>query len=132
MLVFDLYLAIPALYLQQMAVSWAIFATFVLVVLHIPLMEGYRDGARQESCYNMLVEHENSFAPPESRIVPPQMCPDPCFYNMTVIAQVDEETRMRIPEANLSTYQCGTVYESKWITLSLHNDFIILYRDLIF
>ena len=103
-----------------MAVSWAIFASFVLVVLHIPLMEGYRDGARQESCYNMLVEHENSFAPPEFRIVSPQVCPSPCVYNMTVIAQVDEETRTSIPGANLTTYQCGTVYESKCIT---HNDF---------
>ena len=99
-----------------MAVSWAIFASFVLVVLHIPLMESYRDGARQESCYNMLVEHENSFAPPEFRIVPPQVCLNPCVYNMTVIAQVDEETRMRIPGANLTVYQCGTVYESKCIT----------------
>ena len=67
---FYLYLAIPAfLYIQQMAA--AIFASFLLVILHIPLMEGYRDGARQESCYNMLAEHENSFAPPEFRIVPP-------------------------------------------------------------
>ena len=97
-----------------MAVSWAIFASFVLVVPHIPLMESYRDGARQESCYNMLVEHENSFGFP--RIVPPQACSDPCFYNMTVIAQVDEETRMRTTGANLTIYQCGTVYESKCIT----------------
>ena len=79
---FYLYLAIPAfLYLQQMAASWAIFASFLLVILHIPLMEGYRFGARQESCYNMLVEHENVFA---LRIVPPQVCLNPCVYNMTI------------------------------------------------
>ena len=89
-------------------------------------MEGYRDGARQESCYNMLVEHENSFGSP--RIVPPQVCQDPCVYNITVIAQVDEVTRLRIPGANLSTYQCGTVYESKCITQSSHSD-SFLYFD---
>ena len=99
-----------------MAASWTIFAAFGLVVFYIPLMESYRDGARQESCYNMLVEHENSFAPPGNRIVLPLVCQDPCIFNMTVIAQVDEVTRMRISGANLNTYQCGNVYESKCIT----------------
>ena len=99
-----------------MAVSWAIFATIVLVVLHIPLMESYRDGARQESCYNMLVEHENSFAPVGNRIVLPLECQDPCIFNMTVIAQVNEVNRTIISGANLTTYQCGNVYESKCIT----------------
>lgn len=113
-----------------MPASWAIFAAFVLVVLHIPLMESYRDGARQESCYNMLVEHENSFGSP--RIVPPLECQDPCIFNVTVIAQVDEVTRMRIPGANLTTYQCGNVYESKCITQSSHKDFSILHMDLMF
>ena len=96
-----------------MAIFWAIFTTFVLVVLYIPLMEGYRDGARQESCYNMLVKHEDTLRPPGFRIVPPQVCRDPCVYNMTVTAQVDEVTRMRIPRIDLNTYQCGAVYESK-------------------
>ena len=115
-----------------MAASWAIFAAFGLVVFYIPLMESYRDGARQESCYNMLVEHENSFAPPGNRIVPPLVCQDPCVFNMTVIAQVYEVNRTRIPGANLTTYQCGNVYESKCITQSSHNDFFVLHIDLIF
>ena len=97
-----------------MAVHWAILAVLALAVPHVPLVEGYRNGAREESCYNMNVEHENAFLPPGRRIVPPQVCDDPCFYSMMVTAQVDELTQERIPGANLSTYQCGQVYECKF------------------
>jgi len=94
-----------------MPVHWAILAVLALAAVHVPLVEGYRNGAREESCYNMNVEHENAFLPPGRRIVPPQVCNDPCFYSMMVAAQVDELTQARIPGANLSTYQCGQVYE---------------------
>jgi len=94
-----------------MHVHWAILAVLALAAVHVPLVEGYRNGAREESCYNMNVEHENAFLPPDRRIVPPQVCDDPCFYSMEMEAQVDEITQERIPGANLSTYQCGQVYE---------------------
>ena len=95
-----------------MAVYWALLAAFALAVLHIPPTEGYRNGARVESCYNMGVEHLDPFPSP-GRIAPAQVCGDPCFYGMVVAAQVDEISRVRTPGADLSTYQCGQVYESK-------------------
>ena len=88
-----------------MAVSLLFLASLSLSCFPVSL--SYRDGARSESCYNMLVMHTN-FA---GQIVSPVTCDNPCQYQLTMVGRVD--TQNILLETNSTTYQCGEIYHCK-------------------
>ena len=89
-----------------MAVSLLFLASLSLSCFPVSL--SYRDGARSESCYNMLVMHTGFLGD----IVAPMTCGNPCPYQLTVVGRVDAENNLL--ESNSTTYQCGEVYHCKW------------------
>jgi len=78
-----------------------------LALTYLPLSLSYRDGARSESCYNMLVMHADFLG----RIVSPTECGDPCRFQLLLIRRVFEGNRLAPLE---TTYQCGETYHCKW------------------
>ena len=78
-----------------------------LALTYLPLSLSYRDGARSESCYNMLVMHTDFLG----RIVSPTECGDPCQFQLLLIRRVFEGNRLAPLE---TTYQCGETYHCKW------------------
>ena len=85
-----------------------------LTLACLPLSQSYRNGARQESCYNMLVMHErNVFG--TITVVPPTTCGSPCQYQLSMIGRVSGEADLNtVEERNSTTYQCGQIYQCKW------------------
>jgi len=80
-----------------------------LVLACLPLSWSYRNGARSESCYNMLVIHErNVFG--TITVVPPADCGSSCPYQLSMVGRVAEEDNLTVEESNPMTYQCGEVY----------------------
>ena len=66
----------------------------------------YRDGAREESCYNHSIEHVGAFV---------RECDEGCRYFLIVKEVVNEAT---LELGNVTTsYECGKVYGSKWISI---------------
>ena len=86
------------------------FSVLILVSLtlsYLPLSLSYRDGARSESCYNMLVMHINGFT---GQVVPPMECGDPCPFELRMVRRVNAENRSTPME---TTYQFGETYHCK-------------------
>ena len=63
---------------------------------------GYRDGAREESCYNHSVVHDNAFS---------TNCGEGCRYFLTVKQVVNDSTLELGNETD--SYECGKIYGSK-------------------
>ncbi len=79
-----------------------------VVLLLAPSALAYGDGARSESCYDMMTNHTDTFS---GRLAPPFSCEAPCQFSIQVVARVDNENnRMRVEE-NTTTYECDAVYE---------------------
>ena len=83
-----------------------------LALTYLPLSLSYRDGARSESCYNMLAMHANFLG----QIMPPTECYDPCQYSLSVVGKVEIEMGLNtsvyylLDEGTPTTYQCGEIY----------------------
>ena len=77
-----------------------------LALTYLPLSLSYLDGARSESCYNMLVVHTNFVG----QVVPPTECGDPCQYELRLVGIVNAESGL-IPMEE--TYQFGETYHCK-------------------
>ena len=89
------------------------YKLLVLATLCLPLSRCYRDGARQESCYNMLVIHENGSAPVDVRVVPPVDCGSSCDYQLSVVGRVAGEDNLTVVESDPGSYLCGETYQCK-------------------
>ena len=76
-----------------------------LILSYLPLSLSYRDGARSESCYNMLVEHRNFLG----QIVSPMECGSSCHFQLILIGRL-ADCRLAPIE---TTYQCGETYHCK-------------------
>ena len=76
-----------------------------LTLSYLPLSLSYRDGARSESCYNMLVEHTDFLG----NIVPPFECGSSCHFRLILIGRL-ADCRLTPME---TTYQCGETYRCK-------------------
>ena len=76
-----------------------------LTLTYLPLSMSYGDGARSESCYNMLVMHDFWSSPV-----------DPSQYNLSVVGKVETEMGLNtsvyylLDEGTPTTYQCGEIY----------------------
>ena len=66
----------------------------------------YRDGARENSCYDHSIIHENS----EVVSCVPRTCP----YFLNIREVVDEGT-LELGNDTVTDYQCGKTYGSKYI-----------------
>ena len=93
-----------------MALNVLLMASLVLACL--PVSWGYRNGARAESCYDMLVLHEDGFRVPP--VVPPLDCGSSCAYQLNMVGRVAGEDDLTVEESNPTTYQCGEVYHCKY------------------
>jgi len=90
-----------------MALNLLLLASLVLACL--PLSWSYRNGARSESCYNMLVMHErNVFG--TITVVDPVNCDSSCPYQLSMVGRMVGEDNLTVEESNSTTYQCGEVY----------------------
>ena len=93
-----------------MALNLLLLASLVLACL--PLSWSYRNGARSESCYDMLVVHErNVFG--GVTIVAPVDCGSSCQFQLSMVGRVAGEDNLTVEESNPTTYQCGEVYYCK-------------------
>ena len=72
----------------------------------LPLSLSYRDGARSESCYNMLVMHAGF----NGQIVSPMECGNTCPYELRLV--VNAESGLT-PMETVDTYQFGETYHCK-------------------
>ena len=81
----------------------------LLALTCLPLSQSYRDGARSESCYNMMVMHTNFLG----QIVSPTTCGSPCQYQLRMVGRVVGENNLTVEEDGSITYQCGEVYQCK-------------------
>lgn len=82
-----------------------VVGSLILLGVLVLLATGYKDGARTESCYDMLTNHSSISGPD-----PPMDCGDTCQFSIEVIARVDEDSRERLEE-NITAYECDAVYE---------------------
>ena len=73
----------------------------VCTLPYLPCL-GYRDGAREESCYNHSVVHDNAFV---------RNCSDGCRYFL-IVKEVVNETTLELGNETTS-YECGKIYGSK-------------------
>ena len=73
----------------------------------------YRDGARENSCYDHSIVHENSEIVP---CVPPPAS-EPCPYFLNIREVVDEGT-LTLGNDAVTDYQCEKTYGSKHILKS--------------
>ena len=71
----------------------------------LPLSLSYRDGARSESCYNMLVMHTNFLG----QVVSPMEC-NTCPFELRLMGIVNAESRLTPME---TTYQFEETYHCK-------------------
>ena len=87
------------------------FNTSIFVLLTVfTFAHAYRDGAREESCYDHNVDHVGAFK---------TNCGDGCRYFLNV-KEVMNETTLELGNET-SSYECGKIYGSKW---KLHQIFI--------
>ena len=91
-----------------MAVS-LLFLVFLSLTC-LPVSLSWRDGARSESCYNMLVIHINVFT---GQVVPPMACGSTCPYQLRMVGRVVGENNLTVEEEGSTTYRCGEVYHCK-------------------
>ena len=78
-----------------------------LALTYLPLSLSYRDGARSESCYNMLVMHINGFT---GQVASPMECGNTCPFELRLMGRVNAERRLTPME---TTYQFGETYHCK-------------------
>ena len=84
-------------------------ALSILCLLFV-CVSSYRDGARENSCYDHSIIHENSEI--VSCVPPPARDPCPYFLN---IREVVEEDTLTLGNDTVTDYQCGKTYGSKHI-----------------
>ena len=77
-----------------------------LTLSYLPLSLSYRDGARSESCYNMLVMHTNFVG----QVVSPTECGNTCPYELRLMGIVNAESGLTPME---EIYQFGETYHCK-------------------
>ena len=77
-----------------------------LTLSYLPLSLSYRDGARSESCYNMLAMHTNFIG----QVVSPTECGNTCPFELRMVGRVNAENRSTPME---TTYQFGETYNCK-------------------
>ena len=90
----------------------------VLLLLHCiarPLL-AYRDGARDNSCYDHSIDHG---AGTETFPCDPPPARDPCPFFLRIREVMDEATLELGNET--STYQCGRIYGSKEKSVQCHD-----------
>ena len=87
----------------------SLFFLASLAITCIPLSWSYRDGARSESCYNMLVIHTDFLGD----AVLPTTCGSSCQFQLRMVGRVVGENNLTVEEENPTTYQCGEVYQCK-------------------
>ena len=87
----------------------SLFLLAFLALTSLPVSQSYRDGARSESCYNMLVMHNNFVG----QIVPHMTCGSPCQFQLRMVGRVVGENNLTVEEENPTTYRCGEVYQCK-------------------
>ncbi len=89
----------------------------LFLLLHVPLSLGYRDGAREDSCYDHAITHLiRPGRPPTMKI----LCDPPtCPYNLTLVGEVQLTNTSTIAEriGNSDEYlRCDSVYMCKLCT----------------
>ena len=77
-----------------------------LTLSYLPVSLSYRDGARSESCYNMLVMHTNFIG----QVMSPMECGNICSFELRLVGRVNAENRSTPME---TTYQFGETYHCK-------------------
>ena len=77
---------------------------FLITVTFFTPSFGYRDGAREESCYNHTVNHEGE-------VFVQDCVPSSCRYFL-VIKEVVNETTLELGN-EIDTYECGKIYGSE-------------------
>ena len=84
----------------------------LLTVLCVPSVYGYSAGAREESCYNMEAAHVNTLTVMN---VSSNNCFQfgDCQFTLDVLAKVDYDDRRAEIDVDISSYECGEVYQSK-------------------
>lgn len=94
----------------------------VLAVVCVPVVTGYSDGARSESCYKMQVEHQSEFDIRPRAAIDCLSLGTGCPYTLEVVAMVDNEINQTSAElfsgsgmggVNITTYECGQCYEGQ-------------------
>ncbi len=99
----------------------------ILAVAYGPTaVVGYPEGARSESCYLMNVNHTDNFG----RARPSRDCGPDCDHSLEVLgAVVSGSNRTRIEgNGSVTTYECETVYESKFRTGDIESEFCLISR----
>ena len=85
---------------------------FLLLLLHFPFSLGYRDGAREESCYDHSIIHVRAGRPGS----PIAYCEQPlCNYTLTLTGEVDNETSLELLESDVTDLECDSVYQCKCV-----------------
>ena len=87
-----------------------ISVTFLFIATLFTPSFGYRDGAREESCYNHLVDHTD-----DAFVLPCE--PDNCRYFL-IIKEVVNEATLRLGNIT-DSYECGKIYGSELLVLLL-------------
>ena len=83
-----------------MALNVLLLASLVLAC--VPLSWSYRNGARSESCYDMLVMHErNVFG--TITVVDPVDCGSSCPFQLSMVGRVVGEDNLTVEESNSTT-----------------------------
>ncbi len=93
------------------AVMMLVLLVTVILAVAPAAVVGYPEGARSESCYLMNVNHTDNFDRPR----PSRDCGPDCDHSLEIVgAVVSDSNRTRIEgNGSITTYECGTVYESK-------------------
>ncbi len=101
---------------------------FIFLLLHFPLSLGYRDGAREESCYDHAITHLPRPGRPGTMKISCEL-PD-CTYKLTLVGEVQLTNTANSTAAKMITtadkyLRCGSVYMCKFNNNSYCMDFMI-------
>ena len=77
----------------------------ILTIAFFTPLSAYRDGAREESCYDHLVNHPDSFTL--------DCVPGICRYFLVIKEVVNEKT-LELGDETVNSYECGKIYGSKF------------------
>ena len=84
----------------------------LLTVLCVPSVYGYSAGAREESCYNMEAAHIDTLTEMNVSSFDCFQFGD-CQFAVDVLAKVDYDDQRAVIDMEISSYECGEVYQSK-------------------
>ena len=87
----------------QYKMPFSVLFLVSLTLSYLPVSLSHRDGARSESCYNMLVMHTSFLG----QVVSPTECGNTCTYELRMVGRVNAENRSK------TTYQFGETYHCK-------------------